>query len=86
MCDAAWLSEQRRRFQGLFDRGLYDEAHGFLDGVQESCQDEAAPETWLWMQSDLALASYRMGTFDACLGHVAEAEKSRGSSSRAPMP
>jgi hypothetical protein len=76
VCDAPWLDEQRRFFQGLFDGKHYDEAHAFLDGVQAVCKREAAPQTWLWMQSDLALAAYRMGTFADCLRHVAAAEKS----------
>jgi hypothetical protein len=76
VCDADWLAEQRREFQRLFDLAQYDAAHGFLDGVQASCKSEAAPETWLWMQSDLALAAYHVGTYADCLEHVAAAEKS----------
>ncbi len=76
VCDADWLAEQRREFQRLFDLAQYDAAHGFLDGVQASCKKEAAPETWLWMQSDLALAAYRVGTYADCLEHVAAAEQS----------
>lgn len=76
VCDPPWLAEQRRAFDVLFRHRLYDEAHGFLDDVQATCAKEASPATWLWMQSDLALTAYRMGTFADCLEHVGAAERS----------
>lgn len=74
VCDTPWLEYQRRVFKGLFDDRRYDPAHVLLDGVQRLCQSAAAPDTWLWMQSDLALASYRMKAFNTCLEHVRSAE------------
>jgi hypothetical protein len=75
-CDTPWLRYQRRTFQGLFDAGRYDDAHGLLDGVQSSCASAADPETWLWMQSDLALTAHRMKAYGDCLDHVTAARKS----------
>jgi hypothetical protein len=76
VCDAPWLAEQRREFQRLFDHQLYDEAHGFLAGLEATCRAQAAPATWLWMESDLALAAYHAGTYAECLGHIAAARGS----------
>ncbi len=75
VCDAAWMDEQRRAFRKLFDAGHYDEAHGFLDGAQESCRSAMSPTTWLWMQSDLALTAHRMGTEADCLEHIRAAKE-----------
>ncbi len=76
VCAAAWVREQRRGFQRLFDHRLYREAHAFLDGVARACEAQAATRTWLWMQSDLALTAHRMGDDAACLVHIAAAERS----------
>jgi hypothetical protein len=75
-CDTPWLEHQRHEFQGLFDLGFYDEAHLLLDGVQGRCASVADGETWLWMQSDLALTAYRMKTYGDCLEHVTAARES----------
>ncbi len=76
VCAAPWLAERRREFQRLFDLHRYGEAHAFLDGVARACRPQAKPRTWLWMQSDLALAAVRMGDPATCLEHVAAAEQS----------
>jgi hypothetical protein len=78
VCDAPWLKEQRRYFQSLFDHKLYDEAYAFLAGARDSCKAAEDRETLLWMESDLALTGFKMGTYDTCLGHVAAARKSPG--------
>jgi hypothetical protein len=75
-CDTPWLNHQRHEFQGLFDQAFYDEAHLLLDGVQGRCASAADAETWLWIQSDLALTAYRMKTYGDGLEHVAAAERS----------
>lgn len=75
VCDAAWLEEQRRSFQELFDRGLFDRAYGFLEGATSSCLPPPDPALWRWMESDLALAAHRMRTHRTCLEHVTAAEK-----------
>jgi hypothetical protein len=77
VCDAAWIQQQRGLFQALFDAKRFDAAHGFLDGVQGECGSAAEPESWLWMQSDLALTAYRMGQAQDCREHVATAQKSQ---------
>ena len=78
-CDTLWLGEQRRYFKDLFDRRLYDEAYTFLAGVAASCQPAAGTrETWLWMESDLALTAFKIASYDTCLGHLAAARKSPG--------
>jgi len=76
LCDVAWLKEQRRFFQELFDGGLFDQAHGMLDGTAGGCLPPPDPALWRWMEADLALTAYRMGTYRTCLEHVTEAEKS----------
>jgi hypothetical protein len=84
VCDAAWLAEQRRFFQQLFDHRLFDAAYGFLNGAQAACQPPPDRSLWLWMESDLALAAYSMGTYRSCLRHVAAARQSPGFGSAAP--
>jgi hypothetical protein len=76
VCDAAWIGEQRAQFRRLYDAAHYDAAHGFLDGVEATCGKALDAQTRLWIQSDLALAAYHMGTFADCLEHVAAAETS----------
>ncbi len=76
LCDTPWLQYQRRVFHELFERKLYDEAHGLLDGVESLCTSVADPETWLWMQHDLALAASRIESYNDCLDRIAAAEKS----------
>jgi hypothetical protein len=78
VCDAAWLREQRRFFQTLFDHQLFDQAYGFLNGAQAACEQPADRSIWLSMQNDLALTAYRMGTYSSCLEHVATAQRSPG--------
>jgi hypothetical protein len=75
VCNRAWLEEQRRGFQALFDRGLYDEAHGFLDGLERACRSAVGRETWFWIESDLARAASGMQAYDDCLAHVAVAQR-----------
>jgi hypothetical protein len=76
VCDAAWIAEQRRYFQNIFDHKLYFEAQTFLDGVLRSCDKTADAPSWMWMQSDLALTAYRRGRMKTCLAHV-EAARTR---------
>ena len=75
LCDVAWLKEQRRSFQELFDGGLFDQAYGFLEGTASGCLPPPDPALWRWMEADLALTAYRMGTYRTCLEHVTAAEK-----------
>jgi hypothetical protein len=84
VCDAAWLEEQRRFFQQLFDHQLFDEAYGFLNGAQASCQPPPDPQLWLWMESDLALTAHRVGINRSCLAHVATAQQSAAAASASP--
>jgi hypothetical protein len=84
VCDAAWLEEQRRYFQQLFDHQLFDEAYGFLNGAQASCQPPPDPQLWLWMESDLALTAHRVGIDRSCLAHVAAAQRSAAAASASP--
>ncbi|HXM69997.1 MAG TPA: hypothetical protein VN970_02620 [Thermoanaerobaculia bacterium] len=84
VCAAAWLEEQRRSFQELFDHQLFDEAYGFLNGAQASCQPPPDPQLWLWMESDLALTAHRVGINRSCLAHVAAALRSAAAASASP--
>jgi hypothetical protein len=84
VCDAAWLEEQRRFFQQLFVQQLFDEAYGFLNGAQASCQPPPDPQLWLWMESDLALTAHRVGFDRSCLAHVAAAQRSAAAASASP--
>jgi hypothetical protein len=76
VCDAAWIAEQRRYFQNIFDHRLYHDAQTFLDGVLRSCGKTADAPSWMWMHSDLALTAYRIGRMRTCLAHV-EAARTR---------
>ena len=76
VCDAAWIAEQRRYFQNIFDHKLYHDAQTFLDGVLRTCDKTADAPSWMWMQSDLALTAYRIGRMRTCLAHV-EAARAR---------
>jgi hypothetical protein len=82
-CAAAWVKEQRRVFRALFDRKRYDVAYGLLGGVA-GCAETTDPQTWLWIQSDLAAAAHRIGTYDDCLRHVSAARASPRFSSATP--
>jgi hypothetical protein len=84
VCGAAWLEEQRRFFRQLFDHKLFDEAYGFLNGAQASCQPPPDPQLWLWMQSDLALTAHRMGIDRSCLAHIAAAQGSAAATNASP--
>jgi hypothetical protein len=84
VCDVAWLEEQRRFFQELFDHQLFDEAYGFLNGAQASCQPPPDPQLWLWMESDLALTAHRVGIDRSCLAHVATAQRSAAAANASP--
>ena len=76
VCDAAWIAEQRRYFQYIFDHQLYHDAQTFLGGVLSTCDKTADASSWMWMQSDLALTAYRIGRMRTCLAHV-EAARAR---------
>ncbi len=69
-CDNDWTNYETTTFQTNYKKQIYYKAYKQLSYYVDRCNTKLPPQKVLWLQNDIALASYKAGIINACLSTI----------------
>jgi len=66
-CAPAEVSAARLKFKNLYDKKAFSQARETIELLLDACEIDLKYVDAAWIRNDLAITSYRLGDFSACM-------------------